>query len=124
MQNIKSSFLVFSTDTGRCCPLCRQGIRFCRCKEKDVAKKKTDNSNITLSCEQNSSGKKVTKIIGLPLNGPILHKFISDLRKCCNAAVYLKSGKIEIQGDHVKLVLSKISKDRLKIGKISLNKHI
>ena len=38
MKNFSFSGLVYSTDTGRTCPVCRQAIALCSCKADQAAK--------------------------------------------------------------------------------------
>jgi translation initiation factor 1 len=46
------------------------------------------------------SGKGVSVITGLPLNGTELEALATTLKKTCGAGGAVRDGRIEIQGDH------------------------
>ena len=55
-------------------------------------------------------GKTVTTISGVPLAGDELKELASNLKKRCGTGGALKDGVIEIQGDHVELLLAELQK--------------
>lgn len=91
--------LVYSTDSGRMCPTCRQPIAQCRCGQ---AKAPTATDGIVrVSREtQGRKGKGVTVIRGVPLDAAALDQLGRDLKAACGSGGSVKDGVIEIQGDH------------------------
>jgi translation initiation factor 1 len=58
---------------------------------------------------QGRRGKGVTVIIGLPLPGPALEVLASELKRLCGTGGTVRSGVIELQGEHRDAVLSALS---------------
>lgn len=96
--------LVYSTEHGRMCPDCRQPLEACQCKQR-AARANTDGV-VRLRCEtKGRKGKGVTVISGVPLDGEALALLAKSLRQRCGSGGTVKDGVIEIQGDHVALLL-------------------
>ena len=55
-------------------------------------------------------GKTVTTITGVPLAEEALKELATSLKKRCGTGGALKDGVIEIQGDHVELLLAELIK--------------
>ena len=55
-------------------------------------------------------GKAVSVISGLPLSGEELEQLAARLKKLCGAGGAVKSGNIEIQGDHRDRLVSELCK--------------
>ena len=55
-------------------------------------------------------GKTVTTITGVPLAEDALKELATTLKKRCGTGGALKDGVIEIQGDHVELLLAELIK--------------
>ena len=53
-------------------------------------------------------GKSVTTISGVPLAGEALRRMARELKRMCGAGGTLKSGVIEIQGDHRDRIIAKL----------------
>jgi len=56
------------------------------------------------------AGKSVTVASGFALTPDTLAKLASDLKKRCGSGGTVKDGEIEIQGEHVELVVAELRK--------------
>jgi translation initiation factor 1 len=93
--------LVYSTDSGRMCPDCRQALAACVCRQ-GVAASKPGDGVVRVSREtQGRRGKAVTVVRGVPLAGLELAELAKRLKAVCGAGGSLKDGVIEVQGEHV-----------------------
>lgn len=98
-----SGGLVYSTDSGRMCPDCRQPIANCQCKANS---KPLGDGNVRVSREtKGRGGKGVTLVRGLALDAVALAALGKQLRSACGSGGTVKDGTLEIQGDHVERVL-------------------
>jgi translation initiation factor 1 len=96
--------LVYSTDSGRMCPDCRQPMATCLCKAADA--RPVGNGNVRVSREtKGRAGKGVTLVKGLPLEATALAALGKQLRTACGSGGTVKDGALEIQGDHVERVM-------------------
>ena len=94
--------LVYSTDSGRTCPDCRQALAACVCKQAAAAALKPGDGVVRVSREtQGRRGKAVTVVRGVPLAGLELAELAKRLKAVCGAGGSLKDGVIEVQGEHV-----------------------
>lgn len=91
--------LVYSTDTGRTCPGCGHPVKQCCCsKEKNRAQ---GDGIIRVSHQtKGRKGKGVCLITGLALDDAELKELAKRLKQKCGSGGSVKSGVIEIQGDH------------------------
>jgi translation initiation factor 1 len=100
MHKSSSGGLVYSTDSGRMCPACRQPLAACTCKAAASQPPKGDGV-VRVSCEtKGRGGKAVTIIRGLALDPAALGALGKRLRTTCGAGGALKDGVLELQGDH------------------------
>lgn len=107
--------LVYSTDSGRHCPECRQPIDACICKQTAVP---AGNGIARVRREtKGRGGKTVTTVSGVPLAEDALKELASALKRRCGTGGALKDGVIEIQGDHVELLLEELAKRGFKAKK-------
>lgn len=91
--------LVYSTDTGRMCPDCRQPLAGCLCRAKPA--RPAGDGIVRVSREtQGRKGKGVTVVRGLPGDDAALAEMARRLKALCGAGGTLKDGVIEVQGDH------------------------
>jgi translation initiation factor 1 len=91
--------LVYSTDSGRMCPICRHPMAQCACAAKGAAP--VGDGIVRVSREtQGRKGKGVTVIRGLPLDAEALAQMGRELKAACGSGGTVKDGAIEIQGDH------------------------
>lgn len=106
--------LVYSTDTGRTCPVCRQPVVECCCKPlvssgDGIARVRRESKG--------RGGKTVTTITGIVLDEKELKELAAALKRKCGTGGTLKEGIIEIQGDHVELLLNELIKRGFKAKK-------
>ncbi len=99
--------LVYSTDKGRCCPVCQQPVAACSCQ---VAPAVGDGVARIRRESKGRGGKTVTTISGLILPEAELKALASVLKRRCGTGGALKEGVIEIQGEHVQLLLDELVK--------------
>jgi translation initiation factor 1 len=100
MHKPSSGGLVYSTDSGRMCPVCRQPLAGCTCKAAAAARPLGDGI-VRVSCEtKGRGGKAVTVIRGLDLDATALASLGKRLRTACGAGGAVKEGVLEVQGDH------------------------
>ncbi len=98
-----SSTLVYSTETGRICPDCRQPVANCTCRSNKVVA--VTDGVVRVSREtKGRAGKGVTLVKGLALDTAALAALAKQLRNACGAGGTVKDGIIEVQGDHCERV--------------------
>lgn len=96
--------LVYSTDAGRMCPLCRKAVTLCQCGKK-VGIGSTD-AVVRVSREtKGRAGKGVTVVRGVPLDPVALVALGKQLKASCGSGGTVKDGTIEVQGDHCDQVM-------------------
>ncbi|MDZ7921705.1 MAG: translation initiation factor Sui1 [Rhodoferax sp.] len=95
--------LVYSTEMGRTCPVCRQAIAACTC---NAPKRPTGDGVVRVSREtKGRAGKGVTLVRGVPLMEAELVALGKQLKAACGSGGTVKDGVIEVQGDHVDRVM-------------------
>jgi len=99
-----SGGLVYSTDSGRMCPLCRQPVSACQCSS---AKPKPASDGIVRVSRETKgrAGKGVTLVKGLDLDDVALVALGKQLKTACGSGGTVKEGVIEVQGDHCERVV-------------------
>jgi translation initiation factor 1 len=108
MKSSSNSGLVYSTETGRMCPECRQPVSACTCNAKPVIK---GDGVVRVSRQSKGrGGKTVTIVKGLALDAVALAALGKQLRTACGSGGTVKDGVIEIQGDHCDLVIDALKK--------------
>jgi translation initiation factor 1 len=107
--------LVYSTDGGRHCPDCSQPLDACICGQPTLPQ--GDGIARVRRETKGRGGKTVTTISGVPLVGEELKELASALKKRCGCGGALKDGVIEIQGDHVELLLAELIRRGFKAKK-------
>jgi translation initiation factor 1 len=100
-----SGGLVYSTDSGRMCPSCRQPLAACICKAASKAAPAGDGVVRVSRENKGRGGKTVTVVRGVPLELDALTALGKRLRTACGAGGTLKDGVLEIQGDHAQRVV-------------------
>lgn len=96
--------LVYSTDSGRMCPACRQPQKLCVCSLKKAAP--AGDGVVRVSREtKGRGGKAVTLVRGLTLDDAALNSLGKQLRTACGCGGTVKDGAIEVQGDHCERVI-------------------
>jgi translation initiation factor 1 len=109
------SGLVYSTDSGRHCPDCSQPVDACICKQTLIPE--GDGIARVRRESKGRGGKTVTTISGVPLAVDALQELASALKKRCGCGGSLKDGVIEIQGEHVELLIAELIKRGFKAKK-------
>ncbi|MGY4524335.1 translation initiation factor Sui1 [Pseudomonas sp. TE21394] len=107
--------LVYSTDAGRHCPDCSQPVDACICKQQAVPE--GDGIARVRRESKGRGGKTVTTVSGVPLPLEQLKELASTLKRRCGTGGALKDGVIEIQGDHVELLIGELIKQGFKAKK-------
>ena len=98
MRKSAQGGLVYSTDSGRMCPACRQPLAKCLCK---TAKAPAGDGIARVSRESKGrGGKTVTLVRGLSLDDAALAALGKRLRSACGSGGTTKDGVLEVQGDH------------------------
>lgn len=106
-KNNRDGGLVFSTEQGQTCPLCRQSSSKCCCRDQKVV---SSDGIVRVSREtKGRKGKGVTKITGLMLAPEALKEIALVMKKKCGGGGTIKDGVIEIQGDHRERLLIALS---------------
>jgi len=100
-----SGGLVYSTETGRMCPVCRQPVTQCTCRS--ARPQPAGDGVVRVSREtKGRAGKGVTLVKGLPLAPAELAALGKQLKAACGSGGTVKDGVIEVQGDHVERVMA------------------
>ena len=96
--------LVYSTESGRMCPDCRQPMAQCACK---LAQPRPAGDGIVRVSRETKGrgGKAVTVIRGVPLDADALTILGKQVKTACGSGGTVKDGVIEVQGDHVERVM-------------------
>ncbi|MEI8155888.1 MAG: translation initiation factor Sui1 [Burkholderiales bacterium] len=95
--------LVYSTDSGRMCPTCRNAVAQCVCK---LVAMPTGDGTVRVSREtKGRGGKAVTVVKGVLLDSTALADLGKQLKTACGTGGTVKDGVIEVQGDHCDRVI-------------------
>ncbi|UYZ83361.1 translation initiation factor Sui1 [Entomomonas sp. E2T0] len=107
--------LVYSTDSGRHCPDCGKPVNQCDCKQQLVIE---GDGVVRIRREtKGRGGKTVTTITGIPLPESELKDLATALKRRCGTGGTLKEGIIEIQGEHVELLMQELVKRGFNVKK-------
>lgn len=106
MKNRGTGGLVYSTDSGRMCPTCRQPVAQCTCRAAAAAAPRGDGIVRVSREKQGRGGKVVTVVRGLDLDPEALAAYGRQLRSACGSGGTAKDGVLEVQGDHVERVMA------------------
>jgi translation initiation factor 1 len=109
---------VYSSQSGRICPDCRQPIDHCICAKKKATITKSDGIVRVQRESKGRGGKVVSLVTGLELNGDDLKKLAGELKRVCGAGGAVKDGVIEIQGDHRDLLVDTLKKRGFTVKKV------
>ena len=100
--------VVYSSDKGRLCPYCGHPVEHCRCASKNMVS--TGDGIVRVRREvKGRKGKTVTTVAGLPLSAPELKELGSRLKRKCGSGGSIRDGVLEIQGDHIDLLLGELA---------------
>jgi len=95
-----SGGLVYSTESGRMCPVCRQPIAACSCASAARAKPSGDGIARIRREVGGRGGKTVTVVAGLNLDDAALAALSRRLKAACGTGGTVKDRTLEFQGDH------------------------
>jgi translation initiation factor 1 len=98
--------LVYSTDSGRTCPVCRKAIGQCSCARGKAAAPRGDGIVRVSRETKGRGGKAVTVVRGLALDPAALGKLAQQLKAACGSGGTVKDGAVEVQGDHCDKVMA------------------
>lgn len=115
MKNSALSSWVYSTETGRICPDCRQPVAQCQCAaiRQNVQASSSATPSGVLRVQRESKGrggKNVTVVRGLALSAEAFAALAKQLKTTCGSGGTAKDGVIEVQGDHVITVIAALQK--------------
>jgi translation initiation factor 1 len=110
-----STTLVYSTETGRICPDCSQPVAQCCCAANRLAaaaaaQVATDGVVRVQRETKGRGGKSVTLVRGLALDAAALGALAKQLKAACGSGGTVKDGVIEVQGDHVVVLMAALQK--------------
>jgi translation initiation factor 1 len=100
-----SGGLVYSTDSGRMCPQCRQPVAQCRCSAASAVRAPGDGVVRVSRETKGRAGKGVTLVRGLALDPVALVALGKQLKTACGSGGTVKDGVIEVQGDHCERIV-------------------
>lgn len=110
MRKASSGTLVYSTESGRICSACSRPVDSCACKSL-AQSAVIGNGAVRVALQtKGRGGKSVTVVKGVALDAMALAVLGKQLRAACGAGGTVKDGVIEVQGDHVELILAALLK--------------
>src|SRR5438128_1571576 len=107
--------LVYSTDTGRMCPVCRKPIAQCVCKRVTAVAPPSDGIVRVFREGKGRGGKLVTVVRGVPLPPNDLDTLGKQLKAACGSGGTVKDGVVEVQGDHCDKVMALLQAQGYKV---------
>ena len=107
-----SGGLVYSTETGRMCPVCRRPIASCSCAPSPARATLAGDGIARIRREGGGrGGKTVTVVTGLALDELALAALSRRLKAACGTGGTVKEGALEFQGDHRDALASLLAKE-------------
>ncbi len=103
--------LVYSTEGGRMCPVCRHPLAACVCGAQPAPGAGGDGTVRVSRESKGRGGKTVTVVRGLTLDVTALAALGKRLRSACGAGGTAKDGALEVQGDHAERVIELLRAD-------------
>ena len=107
--------LVYSTEGGRMCPVCRQPLSACTCRAAAQAVPAGDGVVRVSRETKGRGGKAVTLVRGLRLDAVALAAAGKQLRTACGSGGTVKDDVVEVQGDHVERVIELLTIEGYKV---------
>ena len=95
--------LVYSTKSGKICPLCQKPFPECTCKKKKSRSQTNIKYDGIIKIQRETKGRKgktVTAVSGFQINADELKNLATQLKRRCGTGGSVKDGVIIIQGDH------------------------
>lgn len=107
MKHSSNGGLVYSTESGRMCPACRQALASCACQARSAP---VGDGVVRVSRQaKGRGGKTVTLVKGVALDPVALALLGRQLRTACGSGGTVKDGVIEVQGDHCERVMATLA---------------
>ncbi len=100
-----SGGLVYSTEQGSMCPVCRKSVALCTCAKTQAPPAGDGTARVRME-SQGRKGKSVTVVRGLAISTQELSILSRELKALCGVGGTAKDGAMELQGDHVERVLA------------------
>lgn len=110
MKRSSTGGLVYSTESGRMCPACRNPLAQCLCKQAARPPPAGDGVARVSRETKGRGGKCVTVVKGLALDADALAVLGKQLRAACGSGGTAKDGVIEVQGDHCERIMDALQK--------------
>lgn len=105
--NEKNSRLVYSTETGGTCPVCKKKRNRCTCRQTNSSVREDGIVRVQRSTK-GRKGKGVTLVTGVAADDGELKRIAKTLKQKCGSGGTVKSGTIEIQGDHREVLVAEL----------------
>jgi len=99
---------VYSTESGRICPLCEKPLAACACRKKQASPVPADGVIRVRREVKGRGGKTVTGASGFQLDDNGLKRLAAELKRRCGTGGSVKDGEILIQGDHRESLLAEL----------------
>jgi len=115
MRKHNSGGLVYSTGSGRMCPVCRQPVAQCVCRQNQAARPAGDGIVRVRRETQGRGGKAVTVVSGVPLDAAALNQLGRQLKAACGSGGTVKDGVIEVQGEHCDKLMAALQAQGYKV---------
>ena len=115
---MNNSRLVYSTETGKICPICQNPVSKCTCKKKisrSQANIKIDGIIRVQREVKGRKGKTVTTVSGFQINADELKILATQLKRRCGTGGSVKDGVIIIQGDHRETLVNELKSRGFKV---------
>ncbi|MCK5287943.1 MAG: translation initiation factor Sui1 [Candidatus Omnitrophica bacterium] len=104
-----SSKIIYSSEYGKMCPKCDKPLAKCLCLQ--IKKGFKDDGIVRVRTEtKGRKGKGVTIITGIPFEHDKLLEFAKKIKQTIGTGGTVKSGVIEIQGEHKERLIEKLKK--------------
>jgi translation initiation factor 1 len=97
--------IIYSTGVGALCPNCRRSVRDCVCPKGAPGTAKATAVRVGREVK-GRAGKGVTTVTGLPMRLAEIEALAAKLKKRCGSGGTVRSGVIEIQGDHRDVIVA------------------
>ena len=112
----KREGLVYSTDHGKMCPGCNQAENNCLCSKEETVSTK---GPIKIRREtKGRKGKGVTVISNIPLTLSEIKDLAKALKTRVGTGGTVKNATIEIQGEHINLLIEELKKRGFAVKRI------
>jgi translation initiation factor 1 len=106
--------LVYSTDSGRMCPGCRQPVAQCQCAQLKAVPAGDGIARVQRETK-GRGGKAVTVVRGLALDAEALAALAKRLKAACGSGGTVKDGQIEVQGEHGDKIVAFLQAEGFKV---------